>query len=356
MDAPSPVHQCSEWIQFCENSSLMHGLVAPFGWKILAQADNQTSNNRATQILAETIFAMHPENKQFSFVFYSMLHKNIREVEELSTYTDYFVVLYTGNNAYKYMMNCVNPKWSNTDIIVAINPSILLSLFEKIKSLLHACIVKTISRYKQCLDHMLFITSDGRFNFVDNNTLEAFKLDFQNALGDEFRSPVMQKPQCSQRSFILVPSQNALYAGLTVRIELDHFEDSNIRLLRTPVVASFDTFGHYLLYINVLNNEDKRIAANLIKVSVPIQNNAALFDFWQQASWRTVYEQTANIQISLPNPVLYNPYMCADLVIPKIIKIQSVFRGWLWRKHVLYNPHTEIGDKYLRKNFTKFVQ
>jgi len=40
----------------------------------------------------------------------------------------------------------------------------------------------------------------------------------------------------------------------------------------------------------------------------------------------------------------------------KVTKIQAAFRGWLWRKNVLWNPHTEIGRICLAMDAVKFTK
>ena len=38
-----------------------------------------------------------------------------------------------------------------------------------------------------------------------------------------------------------------------------------------------------------------------------------------------------------------------------VTKIQAAFRGWYWRKTILWNPHTIIGYKYLCMNAMMYL-
>ena len=249
-----PVRQSKEWVIFCENSAVIVGSVANFHWSILPEwnENNDPKQNRATKLLARSIYATHQENKRLSVRFYYLLHSAI--IDKLHDYMDLFVVLFTDNNAYKYMINCPYIHWSNVDIVIAINPALAPDIYDMIRSTLHECIVETIAKYKRGLDDMLFdFFNQHPYSFMERAHINTFKTDLLNTLGNEFTSPfanVYIRNHCSQRSYMVTPSRNPQHIGSVVKIELDHF-DNSCRLTRTPIVASFDTLGHYSLRMNM---------------------------------------------------------------------------------------------------------
>ena len=352
--------ECQEWIDECAHQSKemgSHYLRHDLNWMVLprridAHNDNEEDPRKAmiTKALANTIFTKNPKYTMFSLKFYKILMDKFRSSARLHPYADQYVVLIKGSNGYKYIIEDQYHEefsWSDTDIVIYINPSMPQMIFEEIQSYLHINTVIAISEFKRGYDQMFFL-KDAKpdYRFDKQELAEEFKLDFQKELDSlidpsgRFVFPCrldgglcteaqkaaseVYRNNCSRNSFVLVSSQNDRHQDKVVLVEVPHYPESDkskfglIPLQKTPLYTSYNktikfdrddegTIAEFSLYRIRLNiefeMEDKyeKIPADLIDLCMPAQSDSELQDFWKHGRWTMVKEKISGYQIAIPN-------------------------------------------------------
>jgi len=69
--------------------------------------------------------------------------------------------------------------------------------------------------------------------------------------------------------------------------------------------------------------------------------------------WAPARPQHENMWNNVCRYLHWNPRKNGELQ-DKAAKIQAAFRAWKWRREVLWNPNTEVGQRYIRYQFVSF--
>jgi len=279
-----------------------------------------------------------------------------------------FVVMMKGSNAYKILLRHVSHdiEHSDLDITVFINPQLTPDLFTQIHSSIVVLVSQVMCRYKKDLDACLFATNANAVDesILRADFVRQFKDKYSSALSNfqgkgglgVFVSPfesVQVRNMCSKRSFMIVNS--AVKNDNVVRIEVPHLDRCEfIPLKKTPLVLSHnktitfhrDVEGYHKaefelirLRLNNLfkfNTEDREsvevgnaldasstdedtssvgseptptrkttiVPADFIDVSIPLQGDSELLEFWSTKGYNRCYEvfdKFVGANIMIPN-------------------------------------------------------
>ena len=273
-----------------------------------------------------------------SLNFHDLLIQKINNNIFLNQYTQDIVIVLKGSNAYAFALdekkNDEFP-FSDLDISIFINPFFPLELFNKIKTTLDVLVLQTISQYKRTLDHMFFINKDLDDCFLDKEVIESFKKSFTQELEQvvledgTFMSPFendLVRNSCSRNSYMIIESDKVPDA--VIRVEVPHFDKcERIPLRRSPIFASYnstiqfkriesediDTFdGNFdlfrlrwsCLFIRKTDDDsmkEERVSADFIDISIPLQTDSELLDFWDYGKYVRVLEKNTGLWLNIPD-------------------------------------------------------
>jgi hypothetical protein len=301
----------------------------------------------ATSSLADVVMNSMPVFKKLSLGFYQALIEKIYDNTFLmmNYMNRNFVVMVKGSNGYKLLLGDVAEleglEHSDLDMSVLINPMLAVELFNKLKDSMVICVSQVMSRYKRDLDNTLFNNNYTGGGLLSLEEVDGFKSAYAEALCDKevdggfIVSPFaddLTRNECSKRSFIIRHSRAE--EQQVVRVEVPHLKRcERIPLKKTPFVVSHNntiTFkrdkngqyhGEFELIRLRLNNmhmsksgvhpddvdyqvRHKIVPADFIDVSIPLQNDSQLCDFWMHGGvFRcvSVVEPCTGINVVVPN-------------------------------------------------------
>jgi len=296
----------------------------------LIDADDE-KRAKATDALAKAIYNSG-KYRSMSMKIYDLLQQKIISHPNLipRDHSNIAVVV-KGSNAYAMLFPNATDTFSNSDldIVIMINPNIPKVEFDRIKMILHTIVVQTISQYKRCLDHMLFLNKPFPDIFMSPQDIAGFKEALDNALTEadpRFLSPFSSdvvRNACSRNSFIIADSVG--HEDSVVRVEVPHFEKCEcIPLRKTPLFCSYnetldfnrarsdqkdvqDLKAKFNLYrmkmVMMFLNEDKeeKVTADFIDISISSQIDSELIDFWSHGRCLTIFDPSINNWVWVPD-------------------------------------------------------
>jgi hypothetical protein len=212
-------------------------------------------------------------------------------------------------------------------------------------------VLQAISQFKRALDHMLFINKPIQDAFLPTELVESFKRDFGEALGETngdgdgfFMSPFDNdqiRNSCSKNSYMIANSK--AHENCAVQIEVPHFDRcERIPLRKTPLFASFNKtisfkrdkndslngdFELYRLRFNcvyvstadvggssssdesdegasdTMSSKEEKITADFIDVSIALQDDAELLDFWNHGRYLNIMDRTSGVWFAIPDGI-----------------------------------------------------
>jgi hypothetical protein len=331
----------NEFIAEAINSDKSKGNRGGYFFNVLPKLENvveveDVKRIKVTEILAEIVNKR--EYKPIIMGFYHMLFQKLACHPYIGChFMRDVILLIKGSNAHRYLVKDKSAfPFSDTDIVVCINPNLCKPLFENIKNQVEITVKQTLSQYKRILDHFLFLHKHYDNDFINMEMTDAFKEAFTKHLyesNDEIPEGILMSPfatddvrnSCSKNSFLLTNSR--VQDNSVVRIELPHFDRcERIPLRKTPLICSFNEtidfkrdgdcgdkagkFNLYRLKMNVLcvhsDEEGKivkeeRVPADFIDVSVPYQEDAELAHFWQHGRFVNVFDVEVGMWIAIPD-------------------------------------------------------
>jgi len=293
-----------------------------------------------TDCLAKTIFnGSHTAYRKISIEFYNNLIHKI----STSIYTNQYlgrdlIVLQKGSNAYAYLIGEIDEEFtfSDSDIMIYINPFLPSNVFNEIKANVKIIVMQTLSQYKRLLDCMFFMNLPIDNVLFDQEIINDFKKEYKFNLmkinfddmpeNAEILSPFECdeiRNFCSRNSCIILDSK--VKNNTVVMIDVPHYDKSErIPLRKSPLFCSVNETidfsrdknnllpGHFDLfrmrfnnmYIEKKDNEiicQERITSDFIDVSIAAQNDAELLDFWQRGKCLYIYEKYVETWIMIPD-------------------------------------------------------
>lgn len=334
----------NEFINEAINSKLDYGYKNQYKYKTFPKTlgiDIQDLRRSSlTDCLAKTIFnGSNPIYRKISIEFYNTLIKKL----STSIYTSVFmghdiIVLQKGSNAYAYLTgeNDEYFKFSDSDIMIYINPYLPIHIFNEIKTNVKIIVMQTLSQYKRLLDCMFFMNRPIDNPLFNQETINAFKKEYKDNLmsisiddipeNAEILSPFESdeiRNFCSRNSCIIINSRSQ--ENTIVMVDVPHYDKSErIPLRKSPLFCSVNEtidfsrdkdnilIGHFDLFRMRFNNmyietdNDKitcqeRVTSDFIDVSIPAQNDAELLDFWQRGKCLYIYEKYVGMWIMIPD-------------------------------------------------------
>lgn len=69
--------------------------------------------------------------------------------------------------------------------------------------------------------------------------------------------------------------------------------------------------------------------------------------------WAPARPQHENMWKDVCAFLQWNAQDCGELE-SEVKTIQATFRAWKWRREVLWNPNTDVGERYVRAQFASF--
>lgn len=351
MDPWTPVDR-NEFIEHAVTSKSYKGYKGPYNYRVFPKSNGNDSEDPRrsllTQTLAKVVYEKSPEYRALSLKFYQLLMTKIMEHFPPEVFCNDIVVLLKGGNSYAFLLSEKYPEefpFSDLDVVIYINPYLPSDYFNNIKNTISTIVLQTISQYKRTLDHMLFINKPIQGAFLTDEQIAAFKRDFNQALGEVqcedgfFMSPFENdqiRNSCSKNSYLIENSK--VHEKSAVQIEVPHFDRcERIPLRKTPLFASFNKtisfkrdkndslngdFELYRLRFNcvfVSNNTDEgsegecddnasdvsskeeRVTADFIDVSIALQDDAELIDFWNRGRYLNILDKISGVWFSIPD-------------------------------------------------------
>jgi hypothetical protein len=338
MDPWTP-EQRNSFVEFAINSEDNRGQRGPYHFstfpKVNGNEVEDTRRSLVTEALAKTIYQKNPSYRKISLAFYDTLFHKL----SMNPYTGPYmgndvILLMKGGNAYAYVTQEQFPAefpFSDLDIVVYINPYIEKESFDEIEKAVRITVLQTLSQYKRLLDHMFFVNRQIEGRLLDEETVESFKFDFQEALnsidmpdGVSVISPFESdevRNFCSRNSFLIANKKE----NSVVRVEVPHFDRcERIPLRKTPLFCSYNKTidfvrdnvslqGHFDLYRIRMNTlfvekdtegnviKEERVPADFIDVSIASKNDAELIDFWNKGRCLSIYDRAANVWLMTPD-------------------------------------------------------
>lgn len=353
MDPWTPADR-NGFIEHALNSRNYRGYKGPYNYRVFPKSNgNETEDpkrNLLTQTLAKVIYTKNPAYRALSLKFYQMLVTKIMEHFPPEVFYNDMVVMIKGGNSYAFLLDEKFPEdfqFSDMDIVIYINPYLPKELFDNIKNTMSTIVLQAISQYKRALDHMLFINKTLQDAFLTPELIESFKKDFNEALGDIqcddggfFMSPFENdniRNSCSKNSYLIDNSQ--IHENSAVKVEVPHFDKcERIPLRKTPLFASFNKtisfkrdkndslngdFELYRLRFNCvyvstdssddsdtesqsggsdsMSSKEEKITADFIDVSIALQDDAELIDFWNHGRYLNIMDKTSGVWFAIPD-------------------------------------------------------
>ena len=346
---PWTSEQRNKFIADAQKSDKKHGWSGPYHFSVFPRNEGRKANasdledsrkQNVTNAIAKTIFNDNPKFRLISLKFYELLGMKIRQHQYLYFYVNEIAMLMKGSTAYAFLLNNKYPEdfpFSDTDIVLYINPMCPPDTFNKIKENLTILVVQTISQYKRTLDHMLFLEnkmSNTIEHFLTSQEVCEFKEAFMKnitAISSEhvFSSPFENdavRNTCSRNSFMIIDSVEQ--DNSVVKVEVPHYDKcERIPLRKTPIFSSYNStisfsrivkdevdnngdFDLHRLRWNCLSItkkglddevKEERIPADFIDISIPSQNDSELLDFWHHGNYTRYLEKSVGIWIDLPD-------------------------------------------------------
>lgn len=332
----------NEFVQYAVNTQDIRGYKGPYQFatfpKVTGVETENTRKAQLTEAFAKTIYEKNPGYRKISLAFYdTLIHKLAMNPYTGPHLGNNIMVLMKGSNAYAYVTGeqFKNEfQFSDMDIVVYINPYIPDDFFKDLEKVVKITVLQTLSQYKRLLDHMFFVNRQIDGMFCDEETINAFKEDYKNALKEiplpencEFVSP-FESPEvrnyCSKNSCILTNSKAK--ENMIVRVDVPHYDRcERIPLRKTPFFCSYndtidfarnenDTMhGNFDLYRIRFNNmyvekneageiiHQERSVADFIDVSIAGKNDAELIEFWAKGRCLSIYDRFANVWLMVPD-------------------------------------------------------
>jgi hypothetical protein len=289
-----------------------------------------------TSTLANVIFS-NPKYRIIALKIYDILVDKIfcNYVTGRYAQNDIRVIL-KGGTSYTYLFEGSSGDFpfSDLDIVIYINPKIVE--YERVKAELNTIVLQTISQYKRTMDHMFFLNKPIKDQFLDADTIESFKHDFNEAVKDiendagEFLSAFESTEfrNISSRYSFIIDHSNAMPDSV-VRVEMPHFDKCEcIPLRKSPLFCSHnktidfnrqngsaeEVKGHFDLYRIRWNNSfvpkeqplpnkliRENVAADFIDISIASREDSELIDFWEHGMCVMVHDEAANMWILVPD-------------------------------------------------------
>ena len=301
-----------------------------------------------TKALMNTILE-NPEYRIFALKIYDILMKKVMSNPFTRFhYNTNFVVQLKGGSSYMYLIGKADETfpYSDMDIVIYINPHLQSDVFNAIKDTLGTVVQQTISQYKRSIDFMFFsnrekmsqdkIDKQSNEQFVSDELIASFKEDYNEALSKistddgTFVSPFERnefRNASSKQSFVI--ENSIAKKDSVVRIELPHFEMcERIPMRKTPLfcsvnrsirfnrladpgkgklVGAFDLFRIRFNNLYIFKNEEdgktyrESATADFIDISIAHQDDAELYDFWENGRMVLINDAVSNIWIVIPD-------------------------------------------------------
>ena len=317
----------NKFIRRAVNSEEQHGKQGVYHYNLYPKNQGHDTNedprrSTVTQLLAKTIYEYNPAFRKISIAFYEILCAKIKQHPYLSYHLgNDLIVMMKGGNAYAYVTREEYPEefsFSDMDIVVYINPYLNDYTFSEIERNVRIVVLQTLSQYKRMLDQVLFLNNLNYDDAIlDTTTIHDFK-EALNTKCEEagFKSPFSSteaRNHCSRNSFMIANSLRD--KNKVAMIELPHFERcERIPLRKTPLFCSYNQtidfdraenckgqFDLYRIRMNILSEENEKIPADMIDVSIAAKSDAELMDFWTHGLCLCVREKHVGTWLIVPD-------------------------------------------------------
>lgn len=335
--------QRNTFIERAKNSQNSRGFSGPYNFCVFPRnpADMSSSEENkktcVTNALANVLFK-NQKYRIISLKFYDLLVQKIESHPYLEYFSEDIAVVIKGSNAYAFMLDEEYPEdfpFSDLDICIFINPNLEEDVFDNVKEALSTIALQMISQYKRTLDHMFFLNKPFNDCFLDQDTIESFKQDFNKAIEainceeGVFMSPFENddvRNSCSRNSFMIIESEKR--ENSVVRIEVPHYEKCDrIPLRKSPLFASYNSTIQFkrvedepiheydgdfdlfrlrwnCLFISENDFEDireERVSADFIDVTIASQTDSELVDFWERGRYVRVLDKKTGLWLNVPD-------------------------------------------------------
>lgn len=319
-----------QWIKTAINSDHPGGRCEDYTFSVMpkltgAGVMNNTKvdedASKVTDALARVIYNKDPRYRILSLGFYMNLLDRVRTNQYIGQYYGKeLLIIVKGSNAHAILMPQLNLPYSDLDIIIYINPFCNKELFNHIRNSIHIILVQLLSHYKKTLDHMLFLDTPNEVvrNIwgISEEVIKNFKEDHIKEMEDAgFVSPFVStkmRNMASRHSIVLLDSNTQ--KDMVVRVEVPHFNMcEKIPLRRTPIFCSYNETIHndgrdFNLYRMKFNNmveteegKFRRVQADFIDVTIPLQTDTELLDNWQYGRFALVNDAPCRQFIAVPD-------------------------------------------------------